>query len=419
MRQLNPVAAAALVLAVVSLDGCTVLIDPGPTARIVSPAEFVRPGAVVLKRVGEPREVPAPTSAPPEAHEQESSEAPSVTGHRLVAGPPGPPPKPDRPAARVGDRVLVDSMVGQVNGRPIFADVFFEPIADELQRAAERFDQKGFTDEVRRIVNGRVMQVVQNELILAAAEASLTIEQQKGVFAWIRQMQGEVIRQKGRSRAEAESSLLAEKGQTLDEYLEAEKDLMLVHQLLQQKIRPRVIVSWREVELEYERLYRKYNAPATMTVARISLNRELQPEVIAEVTERLGRGDPFEQVALDAGMPPDRGDLVFELNDDGSPQLENETVRRLLGRLEAGQTSPPVSLRQSTVWFHVVSIDPARSRSLYEPNVQREIVVDLDNRRLNAEHLRYMRSLLEKGIYDEIDEMTERLRQIAVQRYGR
>ena len=416
MSQLNPVAAAALVLAVVSLDGCTVLIDPGPTARIVSPAEFAQPGAVVVKRVGEPREVPAPTSVPPEAHEQESSEAPSVTGHRLVAGPP---PEPDRPAARVGDRVLVDSMVGQVNGRPIFADVFFEPIADELQRAAERFDQKGFTDEVRRIVNGRVMQVVQNELILAAAEASLTIEQQKGVFAWIRQMRGEVIRQKGRSPAEAESSLLAAKGQTLDEYLEAEKDLMLVHQLLQQKIRPRVIVSWRDVELEYERRHRKYNAPATMTVARISLKRELQPEVIAEVTERLGRGDPFEQVALDAGMPPDRGNLVFELNDDGSPQLENETVRRLLGRLEAGQTSPPVSLRQSTVWFHVVSIDPARSRSLYEPKVQTEIYNALHGDRAGAEQSRYMQSLLEKGIYDEIDEMAQRLRQIAVQRYGR
>ena len=415
MSQLNPVAAAALVLAAVSLDGCVVPIDTGPAARIVSPAEFAQPGAVVVKRVGEPREA-APTAAPSEAHEPESSEAPSAIGHRLFAGPP---PEPEGPAARVGDRVLVDSMVGQVNGRPIFADVFFEPIADELQRAAERFDQEQFTDEVKRIVNGRVKQVVQNELVLAAVEASLSVAEQKGVFAWIRQMQGEVIRQKGRSRAEAESRLLAAEGLTLDEFIEARKDYLLIRDLIRREIEPRVIVSWREVELEYERLYRKYNAPATMTVARISLNRELQPEVIAEVTERLGRGDPFDQVALDAGMPPDRGNLVFELNDDGSPQLENETVRRLLGRLEAGQTSPPVSLRQSTVWFHVLSIDPAWSRSLYEPKVQKEIYEALSGIRTLQEQSRYMQSLLEKGTYDDIDKMEQRLRQIAVQRYGR
>ncbi len=418
MSQLNGFAAAALVLAA-SFSGCATRTESATAARIVSPADFARPDPVARRRAGDLTAGSAPTAAPGEAIEKPSSEPRTPVGPRLIAGPLDLATESDGPPARVGDRVHVESMVGQVNGRPIFADEFFQPIADRLQRAAERFDQARFKVEVSEIVRQQVMQVVQNELILAAAEANLTVEQQRGVFAWIRQMQGEVIRQKGRSRAEAERSLLAVEGLTLDQYIKARKDVLLIRELISREIEPRVIVSWREVELEYERLHRKYNAPATMTVARISLNRELQADLIEEVTRRLSRGDPFEQIARDAGMPPDRGDLVFELNDDGSPQVDNENLRGLLGRLEAGQTSPPVSLRQFTVWFHIVSIDPARSRSLYEPDVQAEIVRALGHRRSNEEHHRYMTSLFEEGIYDELDEMARRLRRIALQRYGR
>ena len=79
-----------------------------------------------------------------------------------------------------GESVIVDSLVGHVNGRPIFADEFLEPIEDRLLRASEETIGIQREQVFMMIINDWLREVVLNELILAVAQASLTEQQQMG-----------------------------------------------------------------------------------------------------------------------------------------------------------------------------------------------------------------------------------------------
>jgi hypothetical protein len=170
--------------------------------------------------------------------------------------------RPTRP----GEAVVVDSLVGHVNGRPVFADAFLEPIEDRLLRAAE--DNHGVERELafRKIINDWLQDVVTNELLLAEAQASLSFDEQRGLFAWLRMMYDEEIRRGGGTRSGAEQRR-RQSGENLDSYLGEQKDMVLIHQLQQSKIQPRVIVSWRDSEREYQRRYstRSPSPPSSMT----------------------------------------------------------------------------------------------------------------------------------------------------------
>jgi len=63
-----------------------------------------------------------------------------------------------------GETVIVDSLVGHVNGRPVFADDFLQPIEDRLLRAAE--DSSGVERQqvFRAIINDWLQDVVTNPL---------------------------------------------------------------------------------------------------------------------------------------------------------------------------------------------------------------------------------------------------------------
>ena len=56
--------------------------------------------------------------------------------------------------------------------------------------------------------------------------------------------------------------------------------------------------------------------------------------------------------------------------------------------------------------------------SIYDPRVQRQLEEELRIRRRAEERVRFINSLLAGGIYDEINEMGERLVAIAVARYA-
>lgn len=317
-----------------------------------------------------------------------------------------------------GEEIFVDSMVGQIRGRPVFAHEFFEPIDDELRRASERMGRREFEDYVKMNVEFWLRQLAQNEVLLAEAEASLTVQQQRGLFAMLRELRGEEIRRRGGSPQQAERSLLESEGVTLDEYMAARRDRQLILYVLRQRVWHRVVVAWRDIELEYQRLYDQFNKPASMTVLRISLREDRHPELIAQVKERLAGGDPFDEIASAVGMPEDLLALELELDDAGNLIVDSEVLADVLAGLEIGETSPPVQLRNSLVWFHVASIEPAQRRTIYDQDVQLLLTAEIRRRRRVAEEHRFVVSLLEQG-GDSIKQIKERLRQIALERYAR
>ena len=157
--------------------------------------------------------------------------------------------------APVGDRYTIDGLVGQINGRPIYADEFLIPIADRIMRIASdpNIPRPTAIAEVEKLVALRFNDVVDSELIVAEAESSLSPEMQQGIFGWLQSIQEQTIAERGGTRATAEASIGEEFQISLDEFLEERRTVALAMNLLRKRIEPRAIVSWRDVEQEYRR----------------------------------------------------------------------------------------------------------------------------------------------------------------------
>ena len=105
----------------------------GGSPRIISLAEFA--GEAPEPSMGDQGpDVEVAASDPPPA--SATSDANQVFGRVEVR--PELEERPEMASIAPGEEIFVDSMVGQIRGRPIFAHEFFEPIDDELRRASER-----------------------------------------------------------------------------------------------------------------------------------------------------------------------------------------------------------------------------------------------------------------------------------------
>ncbi len=320
---------------------------------------------------------------------------------------------------RPGDTVIVDSLVGHVNGRPIFADEFLEPIEDRLQRAAEEQRGGDLNRTFLRIINEWLRETVLNELILAESEASLSEQEQMGLFAMLDRVYDEEIRKGGGTKSGAERRRQRE-GDGLDQYLGKQKDLVLIDHIRMAKIQPRVVVTWRDIEREYQRRYADFNPAATVTLARIRIDTETEAALIEDVTRRLAAGESFAVIAEELGFR-DGGRLKpLEAGPGGITDIEvSPVMKEALAGLVAGDTSPPFQLGSGTLWLHVVGLEQPRSLSIYDPGVQLGLRNAIHAHRSQVEWERYIDSLLQEGIHDDLEEMAERLFDIAMTRYGR
>jgi hypothetical protein len=402
-----------VVIAAVAAAGCA--HSKSGDARTVTIAEFAQPAAA--EGAVAPTEVAGATETVQPVVATALGDAGGIDPYDFVE----PDEFSDRAILRPtepGETVIVDSLVGHVNGRPVFADDFLQPIEDRLLRAAEDTSGVERQQVFRAIINDWLQDVVTNELLLAEAEASLSSEQQMGLFAWLRMMYDEEIRRGGGTRSGAEQRRQKE-GENLDEYLGGQKDIVLIHQLQQSKIQPRVIVSWRDIEREYKRRYAEFNPLATVTLARIRLNPVTQAALVDTVNARLAAGASFTEIAEELGYADGGVWETFEMGPGGITDIEvNALMKQALEGLEQGDTSEPFALGPAMLWLHVVEVQRPGARSIYEPAVQLGLRNTIRARRANTEWFRYVNSLLERGVYDELEDMAERLYQIAMDRYG-
>jgi len=320
---------------------------------------------------------------------------------------------------RPGDSVIVDSLVGHVNGRPIFADEFLEPIEDRLLRTADEHRGPDLDRTFLLIINEWLRETVLNELILAESEASLSEQEQMGLFAMLNRVYDEEIRKGGGTKSGAERRRRRE-GDELDQYLGKQKDLVLIDHIRLAKIQPRVVVTWRDIEREYRRHYEDFNPAATVTLARIRVHTETQAALIEDVTNRLVAGASFAVIAEELGFGDGGLWETFEAGPGGTADIEvSPVMKEALAGLEAGDTSAPFQLGSGTLWLHVVSLEQPQSRSIYDPGVQIGLRNAIRSSRSQIEWQRYIDSLLEDGVHDDLEQMADRLFEIAMSRYGR
>lgn len=332
--------------------------------------------------------------------------------------------EPARSTARhigPGESVIIDAMVGQVNGHPIFADTFFEPIADRLIALRDQVPDPGaYPAKAAPIVAAQLQLVVVNALFLAEAESDLTVEEQRGIQAWVDDRASRVISGFEGSEERARRAIYEAEGKSFEEHMQGVRDLALIERLVQERIARRVIVSWLDIEREYNRRIDEFRPDPRITIARIRVATS-DTSLVDDISRRLGRGESLAAIAEAVGQAGDAAWAVFQppAGDLAKVDMANETIKDQLAGLHAeGDVAGPFEVGRSTWWLGIASIVQEPVRDLYDPELQIELESHIRQVRGSEEQRRYIASLLDKGIYDELDGMAQRLLLIAIDRYG-
>lgn len=321
---------------------------------------------------------------------------------------------------KVGGNWPVDALVGQINGRPIFADTFFEPHADRLIAMAAMPDRVVGREQFIRTVKAVFKETVDSELIVAEAESQLSDEQQQGLFAWLRGIQEETIAERGGSRAAAEASLESERTQSLDEFMQERRDVALAGRLLNQRIKPRAIVAWREVLQAYDRDRNIYNPPQQVKIGRIRFDTLADAEKIERMKALVAEGRTFSDIIKEFAIVDGGLWQSSDLPADGIDGLPlSDAVKARIKGLAVDKVSEPLQQRDFTSWFTVIAIERPNARSVYDRELQLAISNQLRSVRETIERQRYLSTLRSRWVTDDIGEMEDRLIAFALDRYWR
>jgi len=315
----------------------------------------------------------------------------------------------------------VDSLIGQINGKPLYANDFLIPREDRLRRIATGTpnEREKAYEEFRRIIYEAFDQFVNNELVISEAESTIPDEAKEGLLAWMRELQEKEIASRGGTRSEAERSIEEEfPGMTIEDFTKRQKNEALANDLMRRRVRPRAIVSWRDIDRLYMRNYEVYNPPLMLRVGRIAVPKADQAKV-DQVKALFAEGKTFEEVAAAMNVPNGGLWREFKLGAqgvDGIPDLVEDLKVRIKG-LKQGAIDGPVEQRAQVSWMTLFASKQAVARSIFDPRLQLQLRRQLEGERFAIEQNRYLNALRTRWIAEDLLQMRERLFNFALDRY--
>jgi hypothetical protein len=343
-----------------------------------------------------------------------------------VPSAPGAAAQPEPPPLAAEQRWVVDALVGQINGRPIFADEFFQPLEASLERLAASPDRALARRQMVELVSQRFTDWVNSELVISEAESSLTPEQQQGLFGWLKTMQEGTIAEYAGSREEARERMRDDLGMDIDEFVQQRRDAALAQFLLDRKVKPRTIVSWRDIEREYARRRTDFNPPAMLSIGSVVLDTRTDADRIAQVRGWVEAGRTFNEIARDLGLEKNGIVVQVPIAPGQSPQeaiAASEdiapAVKERLRDLSPGMLSQPIERASRVTWLAIGDVSQMPARSLFDPDVQMQLKNELDAIRSTVERTRYIGRLRSRWVSDDIKRIEDRLLVIALDRYFR
>ncbi|MSR28120.1 MAG: hypothetical protein EXS03_00900 [Phycisphaerales bacterium] len=404
--------------------GCVSLVDRPDTAQEITAADFSAVKTEKLDIVQVPSEVftPEGTVTSSETVEEGRGETVKTTTSLIEKAADG----SERDVAievtediriKPGDRWTVESLVGQINGRPVYASQFLQPIEDRIMRIVAENPRATALRLIGELVAERFEQYINNELIIAEAEGMLTPDMQLGILAWLDSIQQQTVAGYGGNLAEASQTLQDQFGMTMEEYLRQKRDEGLAQDLLRRRVKPRTIVSWRDIEREYLRFEKQFNPAPTIWIGRLRVTTA-ESELLKDVEARIERKESFAEIAAAMALPDGGIWQKYELPPTGIAGLPlADDIKSLLAAVPAGQLSEPSRKPSSVTWYCVTKIETQAPLTLYNPMLQTRIRAALVEQRGRREQYRYLNKLRDRWVNSDILQMTRRLTVIACERY--
>jgi hypothetical protein len=316
--------------------------------------------------------------------------------------------------------VIVESLVGQVNGRPIFANDVLDPISDQLLILSEetKLDITAFKNEAKGHIANQMQTIVRNELLLSEAKSGMTKEERRGLFATLERVREDLTSAAGGSQSAVTRQVLDEEGQTVEEYLDYRQQQAMIRQVLHEEVAPHVQITWRDISREWERHKSEFNSPAVVTLGMIRISSEEPEEEIDLISKTFAAGASFETVATSLGLPNGGRWDSFELGEGGIAEIDiTDSIKSHIVNLEKGEIAGPIQLGSSQYWFSVLDFKKATTGTIWDPNIQMNLRKFLYNRQTAIEENRFLERILAEGSFDEFNLMVDRILHVAVTRY--
>lgn len=356
------------------------------------------------------------TAAPPRVNAAETLDVAAMVGSPSVGA------LSSNPGPANGGLVL-DSLVGQINGNPVYASKFFRDTKLDAALAGMVVKLKNDTAwkaEARKSIEQSLYDKVRDELVLAEARSSLTAEERKGLLFFLGQLRNQLISGGGGSEASVDESLREREGINIDEKVKQDLETQLVRREIMQRIASKIIVSWKDVQLEYERRYDEFHPPPIAQFRMIWLPAD-KPELIEEFKTALASGTDFKMLAAREQNQFNSGEAGFSgVTLKGGSYADTEFFRQkelndAARTLSPGATTGLVTFPRRVGWVHLEAVQPQPGKELYD--VQLQLEREIKERRLNEESKKYLARLLNKGSYTDLKEMTDKLLAIASDRF--
>jgi hypothetical protein len=368
--------------------------------RTVTAADFIS---------NQPRQVEA------EPAPQTPSTAPAQQESQPVASNETPVATPPVNNGELPSVLTMDAMVGQVNGRAIYANAVFEPIEAQLAALGRTLPPSIFKQRATDLIVGQLQTIVTNALILGEAERDLSRQEQYGLVSMLKARREELLRRMGEGSAvKADEYSLRTTGKSIDQQVDEYRQQVLVGRYIGNRVRPRINVTRKDIERYYDTHHARYNPAAQRTLRVIMTN---DPANADHIDKMLASGKTFEEVARqpmnlhrssNGGMWPSKveGDKLF------SAQKLNDAMVAL----KAGEHTQRIEADRRFWWIKLETFEQPKGRSLEE--VQLEIRQILEDQQRDALGMEFRRKLLTEGSYNPIDQMTGKLVDIAMSRYS-
>ncbi|MCK4874055.1 MAG: hypothetical protein KAS72_15135 [Phycisphaerales bacterium] len=344
----------------------------------------------------------------------------------------GDPPVGDHAAPLTSSRRVVDALVGQINGRPIYASEVLAPL-DARLRSDGRLVAEGemtisqFKRDAGQSIIRRLQDLIRNEVFLTEAETSIDDEQRQALLGWLKQqIRARRISLSGGSVEAAQRDVLAEYEMSLDQYVDETANAELIRRELDEEVFGRIRVTWREIERAYYEQQERFNPPRSVRVRLLTmLNDE---EERAAVGEALARGESLgeiiesDEISLlylrrDAGLVT--GPLDFELAEltcfDEAEGLGpfNEALRTLA----EGEVSSPIEFLSGAAvgWVCIEEVVDPAPVSLYD--AQQLLREEILREKILREQNRFIGELTPRTSHTDLGVMARLLLELAQQRH--
>lgn len=405
--------AAAALLAFVTLAGCGSTGLGGRATTSLRPDDFAGPEVQTASAAPAPKP-PAPATGIDRTGPVAASEGIFDVYARI-----GSPTLAATDAGPVEDPRLVQAKVGDINGRAVYAMDFLAPMEARLKAQAAKLPREKWMEFATKEIRDRLELDIADELLMAEARESLTPEQKQGFFAVMEDMRAKLYSENRGSKAAANKKLFEDEGVNEEQWLRTQEQKQLIRYQLYQMIEKKTVVSWREIQQQYDKDYKFWNPPpkAFFHLILVSPNKTAEA---AQIQSALEAGEDFVKLASSpaneykratAGLEERIVEGEFSQADFfGGLKEINEAARRL----EPGQWVGPVTWDRSSVWIYLERVD-RQQVDLY--TAQLKIEQGLRDFKAAVNRRKYLDRIKARSSITDVDEMTQRLVAIAAERY--